>query len=136
MTRDQMAAVMERVFDECEVLRNAGQLEYAHDADNAFANFERLAAKLKMSREQVLWVYAEKHLDGIVAWINGHRSQREGVAGRINDAIVYLTLLRGMADEREAAALLIRERIGKEAAAAHKPGEWVVVPDGSLRGDR
>ncbi|HEX6940221.1 MAG TPA: hypothetical protein VF158_12475 [Longimicrobiales bacterium] len=47
-------------------------------------------------------VYLEKHLDGIHAYVQGHRSQRESVRGRINDAIVYLCLLRGMVEQAEA----------------------------------
>jgi len=102
MTRQEMAQVMDRVFAECQQLRDAGQREYAHREDNAFANFERVAERLGLSREAVLLVYLEKHLDGIHSYVQGHRSQREDVRGRINDAIVYLTLLRGMIDEREA----------------------------------
>lgn len=101
MTRAEMAAVMDRVFDECRALRDAGQQEYARREENAFANFERIAERLDVSREAVLMVYLEKHLDGIHAWVNGHRSQRESVKGRINDAIVYLCLLRGMVEEAE-----------------------------------
>ncbi|PZM88457.1 MAG: hypothetical protein DIU79_16840, partial [Actinobacteria bacterium] len=88
-------------FEECRALRVAGQREYAHREDNAFANFERVAERLGLTREAVLLVYLEKHLDGIHSYVQGHRSQRESVKGRINDAIVYLTLLRGMIDERE-----------------------------------
>lgn len=62
---------------------------------------ERVAERTGISREQVLMVYLEKHMDGIHAWVNGHRSQREGVRGRINDAVVYLTILRAMADDLE-----------------------------------
>ena len=40
-----------------------------------------------------------KHIDGILAFINGHKSQREDVRGRLTDVIVYLTLLWGMIDE-------------------------------------
>ena len=40
-----------------------------------------------------------KHIDGIIAYINGHESQRESITGRINDAIVYLCILRGMVEE-------------------------------------
>jgi len=102
MTRHEMAQVMERVFAECQQLRDAGQREYARCEANAFANFERVAERVGISREQALMVYLEKHLDGIHAWVNGHRSQRESVKGRINDAIVYLCILRGMVEEREA----------------------------------
>jgi hypothetical protein len=101
MTRAELAGVMDRVFEECRALRNAGQQEYARREENALANFERVAERCDITREKALMVYAEKHLDGIHSWINGHRSQRESVKGRINDAIVYLCILRGMVEELE-----------------------------------
>lgn len=99
MTQAEMQTIMERVFEECTALRVAGQKEYAHNLDNAFRNFQALATDLGLPQEKVLWVYLKKHLDGILAHINGHKSQRESVKGRINDAIVYLCLLRGMVEE-------------------------------------
>jgi len=101
MTREQMAKVMDDVFRECGGLRKAGQKEYAHRDENAFANFERVGERLGLKREQVLLVYAEKHLDGIHSYVKGHKSQREDVRGRINDMVVYLCLLRGMVEENE-----------------------------------
>jgi hypothetical protein len=105
-SRAWVATVMDDVFARCRFLRDAGQKEYAHDEANAFGNFERLAADLRMAREKILWVYLRKHLDGILAWINGHRSQRESVHGRVQDAIVYLVLLDSMALEREMSGTL------------------------------
>ena len=46
-------------------------------------------------------IYLMKHIDGICSWINGHKSQREDVTGRIIDCIVYLCLLYGMSQEPE-----------------------------------
>lgn len=94
VTREDVARVMETQFAECRALREAGQLEYARREENALANFERVAERTGQSREVVILTYLEKHLDGIHAWVQGHRSQREGVEGRIGDAIVYLVLLR------------------------------------------
>lgn len=99
MTRADLQKWMEQTFKECMKLREQGQAEYARREENAFGNFERVAERLKLSREAVLMVYLEKHLDGIAAWVEGHRSQREDVRGRINDAITYLCLLRGMVEE-------------------------------------
>lgn len=99
MTKDQLGEVMERAFEECRALRGAGQKEYAGSA-NAFGNFVRLAEELNATPEQVLWVYAMKHKDGIASHIRGHVSQREPVEGRINDLIVYLCILRGMVEAR------------------------------------
>ena len=46
-------------------------------------------------------IYLMKHIDGICSWINGHKSQREDVTGRITDCIVYLCLLYGMSQGKE-----------------------------------
>tara|TARA_Y100000310_G_scaffold153726_1_gene153205 strand:- start:56 stop:328 length:273 start_codon:yes stop_codon:yes gene_type:complete len=80
-------------------IRDAGQKEYARTEDNVFANFERVSSFTGVSREQALMTYLLKHIDGIMAHINGHKSQREDVSGRITDAIVYLLLLQGMIDD-------------------------------------
>ena len=79
--------------------RDSGQKEYAHDTENVFANFERVGESLGLTREEVLMVYLLKHIDGISAYVQGHKSQREGVKGRITDAIVYLMLLWPMVRE-------------------------------------
>lgn len=76
-----------------------GQAEYANDPDNVFANFDRISTQLGLTREQVLLVYALKHWDGIVSYVNGHRSQREDIRGRIKDLRMYLALLWGMVEE-------------------------------------
>lgn len=93
-SEQDMADVMEQVFNELHALRKAGQKEYAHGP--AFGNFNRLEDLTGIDRKQILWIYLQKHLDGIMAFLKGHKSQREDVLGRINDALVYLTLLRGM----------------------------------------
>jgi len=73
--------------------------EYAHSKDNVFANFERIGDALNISREKVLMIYLLKHVDGIKAYVNGYKSQREDVRGRITDIIVYLMLLWGMVED-------------------------------------
>lgn len=98
-TRADVARLLDRMHAEEQEVRKAGQREYAHDEDNALANFERVAAALNLTREQVLMVYLLKHLDGIAAWVKGHRSQREDVRGRIKDARMYLALLRAMVED-------------------------------------
>ena len=73
------------------MVRAAGQKEYA-----------RVAEYVDTSREKALMVYLLKHIDGITSFVNGHESQREDVRGRITDAIVYLCLLWGMIDDKDA----------------------------------
>ena len=101
MTKDEVARWMDAMFAEEHGAREAGQKEYAHGNEEAFGNFNRLSAMLKIDRKMVLWIYMQKHFDGILSYINGHKSQREDVRGRIKDARVYLTLLRAMIEEEE-----------------------------------
>ena len=89
------------IIDDIKSTRDQGQKEYAHDIDNVFANFERVAKSLDISREKALMTYALKHVDGINSWIKGHKSQREDVTGRIKDLIVYSCLLWAMVEENQ-----------------------------------
>lgn len=103
MTQEAFADLMQEIFrGEILGLRDAGQKEYAHEGQSAFANFERIGEDVGVDPKLVLWIFAMKHRDGISAYLKGHRSQREDVRGRINDLIVYLFLLRGMIEEEEA----------------------------------
>jgi hypothetical protein len=92
---------MDSIFKEVQQTREEGQDEYAHDSNNAFANFDRIGSRTNQTRENVLLTYLLKHTDGIIAHINGHTSQREDVRGRIKDCIVYLCLLWGMVNTSE-----------------------------------
>ena len=96
---------MEKIQTEISKTRKSGQNEYAHEADNVFANFDRIAAALDTTREKVLLTYLLKHIDGITAYVNGHQSQREDVRGRITDLIVYLMLFWGMIEETDTQTL-------------------------------
>ena len=92
-TADYNKLLDDKIIPAMTKMREAGQKEYAHNLDNVFANFERVASTLSIKREKVLMTYFLKHIDGIVSHIDGHTSQRESVTGRITDALVYLTLL-------------------------------------------
>jgi len=94
-----MAKLMDDILKEVTVTRDSGQKEYAHDESDVFANFNRVAHLLEEDRKKVLMTYMLKHVDGIAAYVKGHKSQREDVTGRITDCIVYLMLLWGMIEE-------------------------------------
>ena len=101
MTKDEHQDLMDTIWKEVTNTRSAGQLEYAADKENVFANFESTSKSLNLSKEQVLWVFLMKHIDGISSYLKGHESQRENVTGRITDAIVYLCLLWGMVEDKK-----------------------------------
>ena len=131
--------LLEDIFNEVRKIRLAGQKEYAHDEDNCFANFERIAKLQDLSRETILMTYLFKHIDGIQSYVKGHKSQREDVRGRIVDIIVYLTLLWGMADQDDISdefykreESLIDEEVSAEVQMRKESkykGEWKKEPD-------
>jgi len=43
--------------------------------------------------------YLLKHVDGVVSYVDGHKSQREDVRGRLTDIIVYAMLFWGMVED-------------------------------------
>ena len=101
MKHSQMAKLMDAILKEVTMTRDSGQKEYAHDDNDVFANFNRVANLLEEDRKKVLMTYMLKHIDGIAAYVKGHKSQREDVTGRITDCIVYLMLLWGMIEEEK-----------------------------------
>ena len=101
MKYKKMTKLMNSIWNQVQQTRDEGQKEYAHTDNNVFANFDRVGSLLSISSEKTLMVYLLKHIDGITAYIAGHKSQREDVRGRIKDAIVYLMLLWAMVEERD-----------------------------------
>ena len=101
MKSKELIKLMNTIFDSILKMHKEGQREYAHDEDNVFANFDRIANQTDTDRKFVLWIYLMKHIDGIAAYINGHKSQREDVRGRITDALVYLIILWAMINKEE-----------------------------------
>tara|TARA_Y100001973_G_C5170826_1_gene318956 strand:- start:946 stop:1377 length:432 start_codon:yes stop_codon:yes gene_type:complete len=101
MKKLEFDKLFKNIIEEVRETRDSGQKEYAHTESDVFANFKRVGQSLNISKEQALMVYLIKHIDGINAWVKGHKSQREDVTGRIKDAIVYLCLLWGMAKDHE-----------------------------------
>ena len=101
MTHKEMHKLMDTMLNDIVSTRDAGQREYAHDENDVFANFNRVGSLLEEDRKKVLMTYMLKHVDGIAAYVKGHKSQREDVRGRITDCIVYLMLLWGMIEEED-----------------------------------
>lgn len=101
MNRQNMKGLIERIFKEVLRVRDAGQTEYARNQHNVFANFERVATFTGITREKALLTYMIKHIDGLCAYADGHRSQREDVRGRLTDIIVYCLLLWGMVEDND-----------------------------------
>lgn len=97
-------------------IRTTGQLaelsgtkgqEYSQQQEDRLSNFKRLSASLGLSPEKVLWVYMSKHMDSIVNWVKEldkdveeRMELSEPIEGRIDDAMLYLLLLKGLLRDR------------------------------------
>lgn len=121
MNKQQFSTLLESIQSAELQVREDGQKEYAHDDENVFANFDRVAQSLQLDRKQVLLVYALKHWDGIVAYVGGHKSQREDVRGRIKDLRMYLALLWGMVEEEEKGKFETESVAGSTIITTHIP---------------
>jgi hypothetical protein len=108
ISRDHFNKIVGSTFAELQRLSAGKGAEYAGAEvnQNEHANFDRLAAKLQIIPEKVLWVYLTKHLDSIETYVNGlasptQRVLSESIEGRIDDAILYLLLAKAMVIRRQ-----------------------------------
>lgn len=76
--------------------------EYAGSCDQ-LANFRRLGEALGTPPEAILLVYLTKHLDSITTYIRElpEPAPSEPITGRIDDAILYLILLKALIIDNE-----------------------------------
>lgn len=82
--------------------RSKGE-EYS-SSDDQLGNFRRLAEQTGLTMPQVWLVLFTKHLDAIRTWIKDEatgtkRERSEPIEGRIEDAILYLYLLRAIVED-------------------------------------
>lgn len=100
MNTRKFERIVKEFIEEVNRVRFQAQQEYA-ETDNVFQNFEETAERLGISREEVLYVFLDKHLRGVARWIRGVKDQRDAVEGRIIDAINYLIILYAMIRDEE-----------------------------------
>jgi hypothetical protein len=94
LLREQLAALI-------HLTETKGE-EYARDEDDQLANFKRQSDELGIgSQERVLMVFLNKHLDAIKNYIKEGQVLSEPIEGRIDDAILYLILLKAMIIEKQ-----------------------------------
>jgi hypothetical protein len=81
-----------------ELTRTKGR-EYANDTDQ-LANFKRLGRMLGLDPAQVAFVYLMKHIDALSSHLRDQDKElSEPISGRIDDAILYLILIKAQLDE-------------------------------------
>lgn len=103
---DEFSKVVSQTIDQITKLSTLKGGEYAGDNDR-LANFRRNAISLQLHMEQVWAIYAAKHWDAIMQYVQdlatGKKRERlEPLEGRLDDLIVYLILLKCILQERTA----------------------------------
>lgn len=107
-------------FDAIMQLHEVKGRDYSGE-DECFSNFRRHAAELGLEPQQIWAVYASKHWDAVMTYVregqNDHYKPSEPIAGRIDDLILYLFMLREM--EAEAGGAKMAEPLPDCADCRH-----------------
>jgi hypothetical protein len=99
-TKDMKQLLDDTHFKMC-LLSSTKGYEYAGESDR-LSNFKEPALDLGVSPDLILWIALDKHLRAIRTYIRNRRVHSEPIEERIDDAILYLILLKGLIQEREA----------------------------------
>jgi hypothetical protein len=98
--REQFKHIVSDTWDSINKLSASKGVEYTgHEGSkNVHANFDRLSLALQIIPEKILMVYLTKHMDSIATYVNSIpvKVMSEPIESRIDDAILYLILLRAM----------------------------------------
>lgn len=107
MIKSRFQSLITQQFERLRVLTATKGEEYARSDDDQLANFKRQAADLGTEPEKILGVYLNKHLDSIKTYIKAKKADQpapalsEPIECRIDDAILYLLLLKAMIVEQD-----------------------------------
>lgn len=104
-THEEYNAIFAETVQKITQLGKLKGSEYAGDVDR-LANFRRNAENLNLNMEQVWAVYAAKHWDAVMQYVQDtatgkNRERMESIDGRLDDLIVYCILAKCMVSERD-----------------------------------
>ena len=103
MTHDELTQIIESTFEEIRAIRASKGKDYSRGEADTLSNFKRHAEALDLTPEQVWAVYAGKHWDAIITYCKRGQVESEPIGGRIDDALTYLLILKGLIADRERA---------------------------------
>jgi hypothetical protein len=99
MNHSDREQIIESLLYEAEQLRVRKGNDYSGKED-VNSNFHRLAKKLNLKPETILWVYLTKHLDSIETYIREGKLESEPIENRIIDSVNYLLILQSLIKEK------------------------------------
>ena len=107
MNKERFQNLIKQQADILYALTASKGEEYSRSDTDQLANFRRQGAELGVEPESIIGVYLNKHLDSIKTYIRMKTAKSvpqmsEPIEGRIDDAILYLLLLKAsVVDQQE-----------------------------------
>lgn len=103
MNQQKFDELVQAGVDRRVSLRRDKGTEYTQGDADVLANFKKGGLDLGIPAMSVWWIYYKKHQDAILSFVKfGKEFSTEPIEGRIDDAQVYLDLLRGLVAEHKA----------------------------------
>jgi hypothetical protein len=105
-TFNDVIACIESTAKSLTVLSEGKGREYCNDSADGLANLRSAAHKLNLNMETVCLVYLNKHITSIETYVRRMQEGKETpklaepIQGRINDAILYLILMKCIIHEQ------------------------------------
>lgn len=108
MNQETFNDLVQAAVDRKIALRRDKGTEYTQGDVDVLANFKKGGLDLRIPAMQIWWIYYKKHQDAILSFVKyGKEFSTEPIEGRIDDAQVYLDLLRGLVAEHKAQRALV-----------------------------
>lgn len=98
ISKIQFKKVIHETYESILRLTETKGEEYS-GSDDQLANFKRSANEAGILQEQAWLVFFNKHVDAIKSYVRIGKEKSEPIESRIDDAILYLLLLRAMVHE-------------------------------------
>lgn len=98
MNKENFIHLLDQTHETLVQLTKTKGEEYSRDSDQ-LANFKRYAADNRITPQQAWGVLFGKHSDAIQFFIQSGKQLSEPIESRIDDAILYLILLKAIIRE-------------------------------------
>jgi hypothetical protein len=98
MTNKEFDTLLTEQIEMCRAIASTKGVDYSGD-DDRLKNFKDAGEQTGITQQQALGVYLIKHIDSIKTWLRRGELKGEPIEMKIDDAIMYLLLLKGMVKE-------------------------------------
>lgn len=131
MNSENFNRVINDTFSKINELSSTKGIEYAGKEDRLL-NFKRSAKEAGTHPFKVWLIFFNKHMDAIKSYVRTRKVYSEPIEGRIDDAILYLILLKAMVREANSFTSVGEGGIGRLEAQPHPDYAFVGEDSGEV----